>query len=115
MKPVGFRKVAVILEPVAAENEIEVFEASDPTPATAPEAPLNVVTGVVFWLATVMMPDELTVMFAQLYVPDATPEFVSAKVVLPFETVDVILPEPRSVKAVPEKPLTLTDVAYPVL
>ena len=31
MKPVGLRKVAVMLLPVAAEKEIEVLEAREPT------------------------------------------------------------------------------------
>jgi hypothetical protein len=59
----GFTKLSVT-EPVAFETEMFVPAASD-------------VTGTGFDDAAVTMPDELIVTFAQVYVPEATPEFPS--------------------------------------
>jgi hypothetical protein len=59
--------------------------------------------------AAVMMPEELTVRFVQVYELEVTPEFTSEKVVLPFVTLEVTFPLPARVKVVPVKPLITTE------
>ena len=72
--------VAPLKEETKPKATVPVAPFTLETPVTAPVLPLKDVTGVAFEEAATRTPEEETVRFAQLYVPEETPEFASVVV-----------------------------------